>query len=225
MCFYNQFAFRFRILDAKGISLLTCLNQLYCIFTEISACIGIEGIAGSGTSVAAIIASVTGMICGELLDIDGYLLHFGTKLKSRTNSSNGNISEGFVAATILFCSGSMSILGAIQAGTSGDSTTLIAKAVLDGIEAVMMAASLGYGVSLSGICVLIYEGSIVLLSDKIIGFMAGNVLTDITATGSIILIVLGLNLMGITRIKTANMLPAMVFSPFITLMVSALAMV
>ena len=183
------------------------------------------GISGSlcGENVLIIIASVVlGAICGTLLDIDGAVNRLATKVegKFRKEGQKTSLAEGFVSSTLLFCVGSMTVTGSIQAGLTGDHSILITKAMLDLVSAMMLASSLGAGVLLSAGSVLVIQGGLVLLAGVISPLMRPEAVNEMTCTGSLLIIMIGTNLMDITKFKVADYLPAILFAPILHNIVS-----
>ena len=126
-----------------------------------------------------------------------------------------SVAEGLVSSTLLFCVGSMTVTGSIQAGLTGDNSVLITKATLDLVSSMMLASSLGIGVLLSAGTVFVIQGGLVLLAGVISPFMNTGAINEMTCAGSLLIIMIGTNLMGITKIKVADYLPAIVFAPII----------
>lgn len=188
--------------------------------TGLGACTLYIGISGSlcGENVLILIAAIVlGAIVGTLLKIDDAINKLAGKVESKfkRNGANVSIAEGLVSATLLFCVGSMTVTGSIQAGLTGDNTVLITKATLDLVSATMLASSLGIGVLFSAISVFIIQGGLVLLADLISPLMSTGAINEMTCAGSILIIMIGANLMGITKIKVADFLPAIIFAPVI----------
>lgn len=186
----------------------------------LGACTLYIGISGSlqGENVLILIASVVlGGISGTLLNIDGGIAGLAEKAESRFRKTGSNISvaEGIISATLLFCVGSMTVTGSIQAGLTGDNSLLITKAMLDLVSSMILASSLGVGVLLSAAAVLVIQGGLVLLAGLIAPFMSPGAINEMTCAGSILIIMIGTNLMGITKIKVADYLPAIVFAPIL----------
>ena len=185
-------------------------------------CTGITGIFKGENSLVLLVSAVSGTVTGELLDIDSGIHKLGNLLVRKSGGDPGHFQQGFVTATLLFCVGAMGVVGSIQAGTTGDNTTLYAKSVLDGIESVMLAATLGAGVLASAGCVLTLEGGIVLLSGLLSPLLTSSMISEMTCVGSLVILVLGLNIMGITKYRAANCLPGILFAPFISALFTAL---
>ncbi len=169
-------------------------------------------------SLAAIVSIVLGAIIGTSIDIDKGLNKLGDKVAEKMKSKSGgnpSVSEGFVNATLLFCVGAMAIMGSISAGLEGNNTTLYIKSILDFASSIMFASTLGIGVIFSAIPLTLYQGSIALGAGFLAPLLNQGATDAITCTGSIILIGLSLNLIGIAKIKVANYLPAIFLSPFL----------
>jgi uncharacterized membrane protein YqgA involved in biofilm formation len=186
----------------------------------LGACTLYIGISGSlqGENVLILIASVVlGGISGTLLNIDGGIAGLAEKAESRFRKTGSDISvaEGIISATLLFCVGSMTVTGSIQAGLTGDNSLLITKAMLDLVSSMILASSLGVGVLLSAAAVLVIQGGLVLLAGLIAPFLSPGAINEMTCAGSILIIMIGTNLMGITKIKVADYLPAIVFAPIL----------
>lgn len=196
----------------------------------LGACTLYIGISGClcGENVLIVIASIVlGAIIGTLADIDGAINKIAQKAESKFKKDGQNVSvaEGIITATLLFCVGAMTVTGSIQAGIVGDNSILITKAMLDLVSSIMLASSFGIGVLLSAIPVFVIEGGFVLLSKFIAPFLSAGAINEMTCVGSIIIIMLGANIIGITKIKIADYLPAIIIAPIIyniVLMVSDL---
>lgn len=189
------------------------------IMNGLALCVLYIGIAGAikGTDTLLTIISVAiGAFIGELIDFDKKLKDLGDFIESKVSKKENkvSISEGFVTASLLFCVGAMAIVGSLESGLQGNHTTLFAKSVLDGVSSIIFASTLGVGVMLSAITVLIYQGIITLGARALVGILNATVIANISAVGSILIIGLGLNVLGVTKIKVANLLPA-VFIPII----------
>lgn len=188
--------------------------------TGLGACTLYIGISGSlcGENVLILIASVVlGAITGTLLNIDGAINRLAEKAESKfkKNGADVSVAEGIISATLLFCVGSMTVTGSIQAGLTGDNSVLITKAMLDLVSSTMLASTLGVGVLLSAVAVFIIQGALVLLAGLISPVMSTGAINEMTCAGSILIIMIGTNLMGITKIKVADFLPAVLFAPVI----------
>lgn len=163
-----------------------------------------------------IISLVVGGLLGEWIGIEAGLEKLGNWLQSkvRTKKDYGNVSTGFVAASLLFCVGTMAILGPLESGLQGNHAILLAKSTLDGITSVVMASSLGIGVVFSSVSVLLYQGAITLLAFWISPLLTADMMRELSLVGGIMITAIGLNMLGLTKIKIGNLLPAM-FIPII----------
>lgn len=143
-----------------------------------------------------ILSMVIGTLIGELLDLDERVTQLGNWLENKFKSKDEyvSISEGFVSASLLFCVGAMAIVGALQDGLKGDASMLYTKAMLDGISALIFSTSLGVGVILSSVLVLIYQGGITFLASLMAPFLTDMVIAEMTGVGSLLIIGLALNM-------------------------------
>ena len=188
--------------------------------TGLGACTLYIGISGSlcGENVLILIASIVlGVITGTLLNIDGAINRLAQKAEAKFQKDGQKISiaEGLVTATLLFCVGSMTVTGSIQAGLTGDNTLLFTKATLDLVSSAMLASTLGIGVLLAAATVFVIQGSLVLLAGLIAPLMSTGAINEMTCAGSILIMIIGTNMMGMTKIKVADFLPAIVYAPII----------
>ncbi len=179
--------------------------------------IGISGSLVGENTLILIVSVVLGAIVGTLLNIDGAINRLAGKVeeKFKKDGKGVSVAEGLVSATLLFCVGSMTVTGSIQAGLTGDNSVLITKAMLDLVSSMMLASSLGIGVLLSSVAVFVIQGGLVLLAGLISPVMSVGAINEMTCAGSILIIMIGTNLMGITKIKVADFLPAILFAPVI----------
>ncbi|MBP2071841.1 DUF554 domain-containing protein [Thermoanaerobacterium butyriciformans] len=162
-----------------------------------------------------IISLAIGGIVGELLDIEKKLNQFGDFLEKKLSRNGENkISEGFVTASLIYCIGAMAIVGALKDGLQGDHSILFAKSMLDGISSIIFASTLGIGVMISSISVLVYQGSITLCASLLKNLLTTNVIADMSAIGGILIIGISLNMLNLTKIKIGNLLPS-IFVPIV----------
>ena len=167
----------------------------------------VTSLAGEETLVV-ILSMVLGAVIGYLCNLDAGVNHLGEKIEALTKNRFGNVAQGFVSASLLFCVGSMTVVGALNSGLTGDHTMLYTKSVLDLISSFVLASSLGIGVVLSAAFVLVFQGSITLLAGVIAPFLSTNVITCMSVIGSILIVGLALNILGLTKLKIMNYLPA-----------------
>lgn len=157
-----------------------------------------------------IFSLIIGAIVGELIDVDLYFNKAGDWLKKILKFKNEKFTEGIVTAFLLFCMGSMTILGAIEEGMGRGSTLLMTKSVMDGFAAMALSSTLGIGVIFSVIPLLIYQGGMTLFAGMLQGVMTDAFITQLVACGGILLMGLGFNLLEIAKIKVANLLPSLI---------------
>lgn len=181
--------------------------------------IGISGLFEGGTSILIIIVSFAlGAVVGELADFDSMINKLGAKLEGASISGNTKISEGFVTASLLFCVGAMTVVGSIESGLTGDNSTLYSKAVIDCITSAVLASSIGVGVIFAALSVLTIEGTITLLAAVISPILTDTAIANMSLIGSLLIIALSFNMLGLTKIKVMNYLPA-IFLPLILCMI------
>lgn len=176
--------------------------------------IGIKGALQGQELLLMIFSLVIGSIIGEWIHFENKLKSFGDFIESKFSKGESSISKGFVSATLIFCVGSMAIVGALESGLRGNHEILFAKATLDGIFSVIFASTLGIGVMLSAVSVFIYQGAIAMSSSLVAGLLTDQVVTEVAAVGSILIMVIGTNMLEMTKIRVANMIPA-VFIPVV----------
>ncbi|MDD3428745.1 MAG: DUF554 domain-containing protein [Oscillospiraceae bacterium] len=175
-------------------------------------CINSDGTLSSSGELLLVIYLVLGTLLGEFLKLDDRLNGLSSKIENRFHLTG--FSAGFVNATILFCVGAMAIIGALNDGLTGDSSILFVKSTLDFTAAIIFAASLGVGVVFSFVPVLLYQGTISLLAGLLGNILVGQVLQQVCTVGYAIIICIAVNFLATTKIKTANMLPA-IFMPLL----------
>jgi len=176
--------------------------------------IGIKGSLVGTNTLVTILSLVLGAILGELLDIDRGIERLGAWAQRKLSRGGSRLGEGFVTASLLFCVGSMAVVGSLQSGLTGNHETIFTKSMLDFVSAIILASSLGLGVCLSGAFVLVYQGAIVLLARWAAPVLSDYVVAEMSCAGSLLIVALGLNMLGIAKIKVANLLPAM-FLPIV----------
>ena len=193
------------------------------LMTGIGLCtifIGVSGALEGDNTLVLILSMAIGSVIGTLLDIDHQLNRLAEYVERRFKQENGKITvaEGFVTASLLFCVGAMTIVGSLQAGLTGDCEMLYTKATLDLISSCVLSASLGAGVLLAVFFVLGFQGGLVLLARFIAPFLTEYAIAEMTCAGSVLIIALGLNLIGVTKIRVANYLPVILIPPILCLL-------
>ena len=172
--------------------------------------IGITGLFEDGANILVmIICFALGSVIGELLDLDKQVNRLGQAIENRfAKNKDSKIAEGFVAATLLFCVGAMTIVGSIDSGISGDNSTLYSKSVIDCVAAAVLTSSMGIGVIFAALSTLVIEGGLTLLASFIAPVLTDYIIDQISVIGSLLIITLALNMLNITKIKVMNFVPA-----------------
>ncbi|MGO8942918.1 MAG: DUF554 domain-containing protein [Syntrophobacteraceae bacterium] len=178
--------------------------------------IGFQMAVRTQNVLAVLGAILIGGIIGELLRLEDRLEQLGQFFQDRfSKGSEQSIAEGFVTASLVFCVGPMAILGSISDGLSGDYSLLSIKAVMDGFASVAFAASMGWGVGLSAVSILFYQGAITLFAGSLPGALNDAMITEMTATGGLIIIGIGIKLLDLKDLPLANFVPAIAVAPAI----------
>ncbi|MBQ7821656.1 MAG: DUF554 domain-containing protein [Clostridia bacterium] len=178
--------------------------------------IGIQGILKGQNTLVTILSMVIGGLIGELIRIDDGMKWLGDYVEKKFKGKGEGVSlaEGFVTASLLFIVGAMAVVGSLQSGLMHDHSTVYAKSTLDFVSSIIFASSLGVGVLLSSIAVLIYQGALTLFAGFLAPVLSDATIAEMTAAGSVIIIGLAFNMLGLTKIKVANYLPA-IFLPIL----------
>jgi uncharacterized membrane protein YqgA involved in biofilm formation len=191
--------------------------------------VGIKGALDNQNVLLLIMSMAIGSAIGELINIDKWMNKLGLwaeqKLgmgaQGQAGKTEHSFAKGFMSASILFCTGSMAIVGSMQSGLQGNHEILFAKSVLDGCISLIFSASLGIGVAFSALPVLLYQGSITLASQAISGYLNEDIIREMSAVGSLVIAGIGFNFLGVKEIKVANMIPA-IFIPWLWLTIAGL---
>ena len=176
--------------------------------------VGVENALKVNNLLLVMLSMVVGGIAGELWDVDQRLKNFGDAIERKCKGKGGKVSDGFVTGTLLYCVGAMAIVGSLESGLSGNHQILFAKAVLDGIMSLIFASTLGIGIALSGLSVLLYQGSITMAATSLQPLLSEAVKADTSAIGGLLIIGMSLNMLELDKIKVANLLPA-IFIPIL----------
>lgn len=181
----------------------------------IGASSAIKGLLDPDTvPVLFIISLVIGGLVGQWINVEKRLENIGDFLQSKFGSKDQNISQGFVDASLIFCVGAMAIMGALNSGLHNDYSILFAKSILDGITSMILTTTLGIGVIFSAAAVFIYQGLIIIFAHSVEPYLSPDIIREMTIVGNIIIVGIGLSMLNIKKIKTANLLPA-IFIPVI----------
>lgn len=176
--------------------------------------IGIMGGIQSQNIILVISSIVIGSLIGEMIGIEKKLDNLGDKLQTTFGARDSNFSKGFVTASLVYCVGAMAIVGSLESGIQGNHQTLFAKSILDGISSIIFASTLGIGVAFSAVAVFLYQGTITLLAGSVKDLLTPEVINEMSSIGGILITAIGINVLGIKKIKVGNMLPA-IFIPII----------
>ncbi len=176
--------------------------------------IGIKGALGCNDLLIIIISLAVGSLIGEMIGIEAYLEGLGKFLEIKFSKGSSTFSTGFVTASLMYCVGSMAIVGSLESGLTGNHDTLFAKATLDGIVGIILSSSLGIGVMFAAVPVLIYQGGITLLAGLLKPLLVPAVISQMSAIGGLLIVALGFNMIRDKKIKVGNMLPA-IFIPLL----------
>lgn len=173
--------------------------------------IGVSGTLAGEHTLVAILSMVFGTVLGELLDLDAKLHALGDAIERRFASGKGSFSQGFVSASLTFCVGAMAITGALDSGLLHDHSTLYAKTLLDTVFSVAYCSTLGIGVAFSAVPVFLYQGLIALCASFAAPLLSAVVIAEMKCVGSLLIVGLSLNMLGLTRLKVMNFVPAVFF--------------
>jgi len=174
--------------------------------------LGISGAMKGENTLVMILSMIIGTVIGEGIDIDRRVNSFFSAVEKKLRKpgqSGPSVAEGFINACLLFCIGSMTLVGSLNAGLNGDQQLLLTKSMLDLCSSMVFASTMGIGVLLSAAFVLLYQGGLTLLAGLLAPVLTTTVIAEMTCVGSLLIIGTGLNLLGITRLKLMNFLPAM----------------
>ncbi|MDY0290392.1 MAG: DUF554 domain-containing protein [Sphaerochaeta sp.] len=212
-----------------GLFLKNRLKSSYkeVVFTSsglITLVIGISMAMQTGSFLILIFATILGGFVGYALSIEEGVLSLGTWIESKLGSKHGdeeasrNFALGFLNASLLFCSGAMTVVGSIQAGTTGDYQLLLVKSVMDGCMAIIFSAVYGPGVMASALVILVYQGFFTLAGGFISPILGESGINELSAVGGVLLMMIGLGLLDIRKSKTGNFLPAMLIAPVLAIL-------
>lgn len=182
----------------------------------VTALIGISMMITTQNVLIVLVSMVTGGVLGELLRIEERLDRLGAKVEARFSKERGTFAKAFVTSTLLYCVGPLAILGALQDGLRGDYSILLTKSGLDGIASVAFASTLGIGVLFSTLPVAAYQGGITIGASLLEPYLTTSIINEMTATGGLLILGIAMNLLQITKIKVANLLPAILVAAILS---------
>lgn len=197
------FAGRF-IPEKMNATIFNCLG-LFTIYVGINMSLKTEH------SIAVLLSLVLGTITGQILGIEPWLNTLGDKLKAKFHTSNAKFTQGFVSATLLFCVGSMAIIGAIEDGLRHNPEILMTKGIMDCIAGSMLAGTMGIGVMFSVVPMFIYQGGITLCASMLEGVITESMYANISGIGGLMIMGIGLNMLKVTALKLGDMLPGLAY--------------
>lgn len=206
--------FRGGIPEKYRVTIMQALS-LAVILIGIKMALKTEGI------LLVILSLVIGSILGELAGIEGRLETLGRFFETKFSKADNGLAKGFVVTSLIYCVGSMAIVGSLESGLTGNHQTLFAKSALDGLSSIIFASSFGIGVLFSSVSVFLYQGFITLTATFIKPFLIGEVINQMSAVGGLLIMAIGINLLEIQKIKVGNMLPA-IFIPLAYYMIKHL---
>ena len=179
--------------------------------------IGIKSALGSDNLMIVIFSMIIGALIGEFLKIEERLEKIGTFLEKSVASKSadsGSFARGFVTASLVFCVGSMAIVGSLESGLTGNHQTLFAKSVLDGVTSIIFASAMGLGVLFSSFAVFLYQGMITLTAVFMKNYLVPETITHMSSVGGLLIMALGLNMLKVTSIRVGNLIPG-IFLPLV----------
>lgn len=208
-----------------GLLLKKGLSKRYelAIFTAagiVSLVIGIQMALKVTHILAFAIALIGGGLVGTLLDIEGAVLRLGETLKKRfaKGEEDSTFAFGFLSASVLFCSGAMAIVGSFKAGTEGDYALILTKSVLDGFISILFASAMGIGVAFAALSVLVYQGLLTIISVWVKPWVSDVMLAELTGIGGALVVMIGINLLDLKKLKTGDFLPALLITVLLVLL-------
>ncbi|QLA16469.1 DUF554 domain-containing protein [Desulfolutivibrio sulfoxidireducens] len=190
------------------------------VFQALGLCVAVIGLQMAlkmSEPLVVIFSLILGAVAGELVDIETRLEHLGDRVKALARSKNTLFTDGFVTASLIYCVGSMAILGSFDEGLRGDPTILLTKAMLDGFASVALASTYGAGVLFSCVPVFCYQYGLTLVAGAFQGFFTEALMAQITAVGGLLILGIGINLFGVVKIKISNLLPSLVAAVVLSL--------
>lgn len=179
--------------------------------------IGVKSALSSDQLLVVIFSVIFGAAIGEFLRIEAKLESLGGFIEHRLAGRSGDtasFTRGFVTASLVFCVGSMAIVGSLESGLTGNHQTLYAKSILDGVTSLIFASTMGIGVLFSGAAVFLYQGAITMTAAVMKNFLVAETISQMTSVGGLLILAIGLNLLGLTKIRVGNLLPG-IFLPLI----------
>ncbi len=178
--------------------------------------IGLQMAIKTDNPLIMVFSLIIGGIIGEFLNLEKKIDNASESIKLKLKIKDNGFTQGIVTSFLLFCVGSMTIVGSISEGISGDRTLLLTKSILDGFSSIALASSFGIGVIFSAFPVLVFQGGLTLLAGLFQNFINAQIITQLTAVGGVLILGIGINLLGIKKINVINLLPSLVIVVLIT---------
>jgi len=179
--------------------------------------IGVKSALVSDDLMVVIFSVIIGAAIGEFLKIEAQLEQLGRFFERKVTAKSGDsgsFARGFVTASLVFCVGSMAIVGSLESGLTGNHQTLFAKSILDGVTSIIFASTMGIGVLFSSVPVFLYQGVITITAVFMKSFLVAETIAQMTSVGGLLILSIGLNLLGITKIRIGNLIPG-IFLPLL----------
>jgi uncharacterized membrane protein YqgA involved in biofilm formation len=178
----------------------------------VTALIGLKMMITTQNALIILVSVVAGGVLGELLRIEERLDRLGARVESKFSKEHGTFAKAFVTSTLLYCVGPMAIVGALQDGLRGDYSILLTKSGLDGIASIAFASTLGIGVLFSTLPLAAYQGGVTLGASIIEPYLTSSMITEMTATGGLLILGIAMNLLQVAKIRVGNLLPAILIA-------------
>ena len=189
------------------------------------ASIGVGMALKTGNAVVMVMSIVAGVVVGELLRLEDRVNAAAERFQNRLHMASGSRwAEGLVSATLIYCIGPMTVIGSIEEGLTGSATLIYTKSILDLVISISLAAAFGSGVLFSAVPVFVIQGALTVLGAALGFLMQPYLLNELTAVGGLMVMAIGINLLGLKKIKLANLLPGLVFSILFALLFHALGL-
>ena len=182
----------------------------------VTALLGLKMMITTQNALIVLVSTIIGGVLGELLRIEQRLDKLGTTVEARFSKERGTFAKAFVTSSLLYCVGPMAILGALQDGLRGNYSVLLTKSVMDGIASVAFASTLGIGVLFSTLPVAAYQGGITIGASLLQPYLTSSMVTEITATGGLLILGIAMNLLQVTKIRVGNLLPAILIAAILS---------
>lgn len=188
----------------------------------VTVLVGIQMGTKADSVPVVLVSLVLGIVIGEWLQIQDALERFGSRLEKKLSPEGGQFGHAFINSSLLFCTGAMAIMGPLENGLTGHFDILLVKSLLDGIYALIFATATGIGVMFSSIPVFLYQGSISLLAGVLKPYLTPVMLNNLTSLGGFLILGIGLNILKLTNIKIANLLPGILLLPLLMSIINLL---